>query len=148
MLNVIRHYAIMGQLLLLMLRPEYSKTRSTPRLLMPPLFASTHHQAQYVYQVHQLTTVECRYNTVQYSAIFYTALHWLKQNINQCQITNYTPYLALTGELWGVFWEDLIENWPHYKGTALYVSLMAPSLPCGRISNAYQSIPFQWREII
>ena len=31
------------------------------------------------------------------------------------------PYLALTGELWGVFCEHLGENWPHYNGTALYV---------------------------
>ena len=28
------------------------------------------------------------------------------------------PYLALTGELWGAFCEDLGENWPRYKGTA------------------------------
>ena len=33
--------------------------------------------------------------------------------------TKDTPYLALTGELWGVFCEDLGENWPRYKGTAL-----------------------------
>ena len=31
-----------------------------------------------------------------------------------------TPYLALTGELWGVFCEDLAENWPRYHGKALY----------------------------
>ena len=31
-----------------------------------------------------------------------------------------TPYLALTGELWGVYCEDLGENWPRYNGTALY----------------------------
>ena len=36
------------------------------------------------------------------------------------RITNDTPYLALTGELWGVYYEDLEENWPHYDGTALY----------------------------
>ena len=33
----------------------------------------------------------------------------------------YTPYLALTGELWGVFYEYLWENWPHYNDTALYL---------------------------
>ena len=43
-----------------------------------------------------------RYCMIQYNAIFHTALRWLKQNINQCQITNYTPYLAL----WGVFCDD------------------------------------------
>ena len=32
-----------------------------------------------------------------------------------------TPYLALTGELWGVFCEYLWEHWPHYNGTALFL---------------------------
>ena len=31
-----------------------------------------------------------------------------------------TPYLALTGELWGVNYENFEENWPRYNGTALY----------------------------
>ena len=69
-------------------------------------------------------TVKCRYNAVQYNTIFHRALHWLKLNINQCQITNYTPYLALTSQLWGVFCEDLVENWPHYSDTALYIVLL------------------------
>ena len=30
------------------------------------------------------------------------------------------PYLALTGELWGVFCDDVGENWPCYNGIALY----------------------------
>ena len=30
-----------------------------------------------------------------------------------------TPYLALTGELWGVSYENFEENWPRYNGTAL-----------------------------
>ena len=34
--------------------------------------------------------------------------------------TKDTPYLALTGELWGVFCECLWENLPHYNGTAIY----------------------------
>ena len=33
--------------------------------------------------------------------------------------TKDTPYLALKGELWGVFCEYLWENWPRYHGTAL-----------------------------
>ena len=35
------------------------------------------------------------------------------------QLTKDTPYLALTGELWGVCCEDLEENWPLYNSTAL-----------------------------
>ena len=34
--------------------------------------------------------------------------------------TRNTPYLAITGELWGVFCEDFDGNWPRYNGTALY----------------------------
>ena len=36
-------------------------------------------------------------------------------------LTTDTSYLALTGALWGVYCEDLGENWPHYNGTALYI---------------------------
>ena len=32
-----------------------------------------------------------------------------------------TPYLAVTGVLWGVFCEYLWENWQRYNGTALYI---------------------------
>ena len=39
------------------------------------------------------------------------------------RITRDTPYLALTGELWGVFCEDLEENGPGYNGTALYQNI-------------------------
>ena len=66
-------------------------------------------------------TVKCRYNAVQYNTTFNTALHRLGQDINQCEITNYTPYLALTGELWGVFCED--RNWLRYNDTALYMEV-------------------------
>ena len=34
--------------------------------------------------------------------------------------TKDTPYLALTGELWGVLSEYLWENQPRYNGTSLY----------------------------
>ena len=37
--------------------------------------------------------------------------------------TKYTPYLALTGKLWGVFCEDFGGKWAHYNGTALYIYL-------------------------
>ena len=37
--------------------------------------------------------------------------------------TKHTPYLALMGELWGVFCEDFQENLPLYNGAALYVYL-------------------------
>ena len=39
--------------------------------------------------------------------------------------TKYLPYLALTGELWGVFCGYLWENWSRYNGTALYMKIMS-----------------------
>ena len=47
--------------------------------------------------------------------------------ISRCRLmflvepTKDTPYLTLTGELWGVFCEDLGENWSRFNGTALYL---------------------------
>ena len=35
-------------------------------------------------------------------------------------LTKDTAYLALTGEMWGVYCDDLGENLPRYNGTALY----------------------------
>ena len=36
------------------------------------------------------------------------------------RITTDTPYLALTGELWGVYCEDFGEKWSCHKGTTVY----------------------------
>ena len=35
--------------------------------------------------------------------------------------TTATPYLALMGELWGVYYKDFEENWPRFNGTALFI---------------------------
>ena len=37
--------------------------------------------------------------------------------------TKDTPYLALTGELWGVFCEYFWEHWTRYNDTALYIHI-------------------------
>ena len=34
--------------------------------------------------------------------------------------TKDTPYLAIRGELWGLYCEYLWENWPPYNGTGLF----------------------------
>ena len=39
------------------------------------------------------------------------------------KLTKDIPYRALTGELWGVYCEDLGENWPRYNGTTLYCGI-------------------------
>ena len=42
-------------------------------------------------------------------------------NMLPSEHTKDTPYLALTGELWSVFYEYLNNNWPCYKGFLLYM---------------------------
>ena len=37
------------------------------------------------------------------------------------ELTKGTPYLALSGELWSVFYEYFNRNWPCYKGFLLYM---------------------------
>ena len=38
--------------------------------------------------------------------------------------TKDTPYLGLTGELWGVFCKDFGENWLRYNSTGLYLEVI------------------------
>ena len=37
------------------------------------------------------------------------------------KLTTYTSYIALTGELCGVYYENYEDNGPRYNGTALYL---------------------------
>ena len=58
---------------------------------------------------------------VQYCKILHGELQEPRQNINQTLDSQKdTPYLALTGELSGIFCKYLLENWPRYNSTALY----------------------------
>ena len=41
------------------------------------------------------------------------------------ELTKDTPYLALSGELWSVFYEYLNRNWSCYKGFLLYLFIQA-----------------------
>ena len=38
------------------------------------------------------------------------------------ELTKDTPYLALSGELWSVFYEYFNRNWSCYEGFLLYVT--------------------------
>ena len=40
------------------------------------------------------------------------------------ELTKDTPYLALSGELWSVFYEYFNRNWPCYKGFLLYIGII------------------------
>ena len=55
-------------------------------------------------------------------------------NVEQWQqlgLTKDTPYLALTGELWGFFCDDFGEHWPCYIGIAPYSPIGANSSSSG-----------------
>ena len=47
-----------------------------------------------------------------------------------------TPYLALTGELWGVSYENFKEDWPRHDGTALHIHIYAQMSECVFSLNA------------
>ena len=75
-----------------------------------------------VYFSWNLSTARCHCNMVKYNMVLDTTLQWLRRNLNQeFEPTKDTPYLALTGELWGVFCENFGKNWPRYNGTALHI---------------------------
>ena len=66
----------------------------------------------------------------------------MAESESDIRITTDTPYLALTGELWGVYCEDFGHNWTRYDGTALYVirvatksAILADQVICIDISN-------------
>ena len=56
-----------------------------------------------------------------YHVITYDAAVTVATNESDTRITTDTPYLAFAAELWGVYCEDLGENWPRYNDTALYL---------------------------
>ena len=37
------------------------------------------------------------------------------------KLTTATPCLTLTGQLWGAYYENFEENWPHYNGTTFFL---------------------------
>ena len=54
--------------------------------------------------------------------ITYCTLMTAAKHKSDFKLTTDTPYLALTGELWGVCGEEFWENWLRYNGTALYIT--------------------------
>ena len=45
----------------------------------------------------------------------------MAENVSDFNLATNTPHLTLTGELWGVYFEDLAENWLHDNDIALYL---------------------------
>ena len=74
--------------------------------------------------------IECRCNAVQHHDFSYGTTMTVAEHKSDLQLTKDTPYLALTGELWGVYCDNLEENWPLYNGTVL-------TYPCRKRNTAY-----------
>ena len=55
--------------------------------------------------------------------------------------TKDAPYLALTGELWGIFCKYFWENWPRYNGTALYITKKTPKLVAKILATKFGFVP-------
>ena len=73
---------------------------------------------------HAGSTVQCRYNTVQYIIpihhdITNYAVQRATENSPAIGLTKYIPYLALTGGLWCALFKESVEKWPYYNGFAL-----------------------------
>ena len=50
----------------------------------------------------------------------------MAESESDIRITTDTPYLALTDELWSVYFENFGENWLRYNGTARYLGHTLP----------------------
>ena len=48
-----------------------------------------------------------------YQDITYSAAMTVTERKSDFKLTTDTPYLALTGELWGAYYENFEENWPY-----------------------------------
>ena len=55
------------------------------------------------------------------------------------ELTKDTPYLALSGELWSVFYEYFNRNWSCYKGFLLYVIVRFKT--CGKYRCEGMDLP-------
>ena len=64
-------------------------------------------------------TVETLYSTIYYSKYFIELNMISLHNKLPFELTKDTPYLALSGELWSVFYEYFNRNWSCYKGFLL-----------------------------
>ena len=83
--------------------------------------------------------------------ILHTALQWLKQTIKEFVLTTDTPYLTLTGELWGVYYEDLGQTGLCYNGIALWMYWNKYTSHLLEISCCYPSVSYKgllWRLIL
>ena len=63
---------------------------------------------------------------------------------NRLGAHNRHPYLALTGELWGVYCEHIGANWPPYNGIALYQCNWSRYCVAIGMSAWYHVLPKRW----
>ena len=71
-----------------------------------------------------------RCNAINFTTILHTAL----------KLTTKAPYLALTGEVWGVHHEEFEEKWPSYNGTALYLHMVPWSVSIDQFHKSQNAL--------
>ena len=64
-------------------------------------------------------TVRCLYDVVKYNMILDNSAVAEVEFKSEYEPTRDSPYLTLTGELWGALCEYFGENWPRYNGTTV-----------------------------
>ena len=64
------------------------------------------------------------------------------------ELTKDTPYLALSGELWSVFYEYFNRNWSCYKGFLLYIYIYIPDSGTHGCAPGYWNNPKAMYHII
>ena len=84
------------------------------------IYIHTHSYYQILYRC-TFNTCHSRvhHNAVQYNDIAHIIVG--RKSIRGWKLTRDTPHLALWGEVCGVFYEYLAENWPRYNGTVLHI---------------------------
>ena len=102
---------------------------------------------QYGMYFHIMTSpcnrVGCRYNAVQCCKIITMITGNGAEYQSDAGYTADDPYVAITGEPWGVICKYFCEKWPRYNGTALYsdFSHYRWTLLGGRITGCEQLLP-------
>ena len=95
--------------------------------------------------------METLYSTIYYSKYFIELNIDSLHNMLPFELTKDTPYLALSGELWSVFYEYFNRNWSCYKGFLLYWNLSIEWWSCmNRFIEIYEWNhwePYLWRSI-
>ena len=91
------------------------------------------------------STVECHYNAVPFHhGITYGTAITVADRISDLNLTIDIPHLALMGKVWGVCWENYLENWLRYNSTAVYWGMEIHVLTMTMFVSSYGLSIYHW----